>query len=79
MRVMGATVPTTKGSAMPKHVNSENEVISINQLGPGPFEGQYLLVVHDDPPPQGSGQQAPMLLDEGTRKWLLKQLNTLEL
>jgi len=63
---------------MPKYTNSENEVVSIQKLGWGPFEGQHILVIHDDPPPLGSGAEAPMLLDEGTRKWLQRQLKIME-
>lgn len=53
-----------------EHSNSESELISIDRIEAGPFEGQYLLIIHDDPPPEGTGIQAPMLLDRGTRDWL---------
>lgn len=51
------------------HVNSEGERISIEE---GTLRGEKveLLVIHDDPPPQGSGVRAPMLLDDDTRVWL---------
>ena len=63
---------------MVMHINSEGERIEIVRVGSGRFEGMPLLVIHDDPPPRGSGIQAPMLLDEGTREWLAEQLLDLE-
>ena len=61
---------------MATHVNSERERLSLVKASQPPFEGRLLLVVEDDPPPRGSGQLAPMLLDEGTAGWLLEQLST---
>lgn len=56
------------------HVNSEREKISIRKLAPGhPFAGNYLLVIHDDPRPLGTGTEAPTLLDVGTAEWLKQQ------
>lgn len=57
------------------HRNSQHERVTIERVGGGPFEGEHVLVVHDDPPPRGSGVAAPMLLDEGTRAWLREQLD----
>lgn len=56
-----------------KHTNSEGERISIE---PRPFKGKqvHCLIVWDDRPPRGTGQPAPMLLDEGTRDWLVENL-----
>lgn len=63
---------------MSVHVNSEGERIEIVPSTAPAFRGQPLLVIVDDPPPQGSGVRAPMLLDEGTRRWLLEQLTALD-
>lgn len=49
------------------HVNAENEKITLDRVMSGPFKGQHLLTIHDDPP---SHARAPMLLDEETREWL---------
>ena len=56
------------------HVNTEGERIAIERVTDGPFAGRQVLVLYDDPPPNGTGQRAPMLLDEGTRRWLLDAL-----
>ena len=52
------------------HRNSQNELITISA---GTMNGEpvELLVIHDDPPPGGTGIAAPMLFDESTRAWLL--------
>lgn len=57
-----------------EHENSEGERISIDRTI---LNGQpaLCLVIHDDPPPYGSGMPAPMLLDNGTRLWLLEKLS----
>jgi hypothetical protein len=57
------------------YINSQNEKVSIQKLTSGNFEGQFVLILWDDPPPNGSGVAAPTLLDEGMRKWLLEHLN----
>ena len=57
-----------------RYVNSEGEVLTIEKVETGPFEGQQLLVVHDDPRPRGTGIRAPMLLDDGLRAWLKETL-----
>lgn len=55
------------------HTNSEGEKIGViaGTLRDVIVE---LLVVCDDPPPEGTGVQAPMLLDVSTRKFLIEQL-----
>lgn len=63
---------------MAHYTNSEGEKISISLATSDEFEDQPLLVVHDDPPPRGTGAGAPMLLDEGTRAWLRVQLDELD-
>lgn len=57
------------------HVNSEREKITVDRVMSGPFKGQHLLVIHDDPP---STTTAPMLLDKGTRDWLRSVLDRIE-
>ena len=59
------------GELVTQHVNSEGERVSIERVLTGDFVGQLTLVVYDDPP---LGTAAPMLLDEGTRDWLLAAL-----
>lgn len=59
------------GELVTQHVNSEGERVSIERVLTGDFVGQLLLVVYDDPP---LSTTAPMLLDEGTRAWLLAAL-----
>lgn len=49
------------------HVNSERERLTIRRILDGEFAGHHILVIHDDPPPHGSGVAAPMLLDLGTQ------------
>ncbi len=57
------------------HTNSQGEQISLVRV-PDSFKGQgILLTVHDDPPPLGSGTEAPMLLDLDTWRWLQKQMS----
>lgn len=61
-----------------RHTNTQHETIEVAVAGPGPFQGAPLLVIHDDPPPVGTGTRAPMLLDAGTRRWLRAQLDRLD-
>lgn len=58
---------------MTQHRNSEGERIAIERktLRGNPV---LCLVIYDDAPPEGTGQAAPMLLDEGTRNWLREEL-----
>lgn len=49
------------------HTNSEHERLTIERTNAAGFEGQLLLVIHDDPP---FSVKAPMLLDEGTQRFL---------
>lgn len=60
------------------HVNTEGEILTVEQLVFGPYAGQWLLVVHDDPPPSGTGIRAPMLLDRGTRDALRRALDIID-
>ena len=60
------------------YTNSQNEKIELTRASTDQFKGQNLLVLHDDPPPLGSGRQAVMLLDEGTIEWLAEQLETIQ-
>ena len=57
------------------HVNGEGERISVDLVPSGKFKGERILVIHDDPPPNGTGTKAPMLLDESTVEWLLSILD----
>jgi hypothetical protein len=63
---------------MAEHFNSQGERITIDRASAGAFEGQPLLVIHDDPHPAGTGVAAPMLLDAGTRRWLRRQIDELD-
>lgn len=60
------------------HVNSEFECIEICEALLYNEEFVHVLVIHDDPPPQGSGVGAPMLLDKSTREWLKQRLEELD-
>lgn len=55
------------------HTNLEWEKISIETKA---LNGKavHCLIIWDDKPPRGTGRPAPMLLDEGTRDWLLEHL-----
>ena len=60
------------------YVNQENERIEIIKLkAPEDLEGMHVLVIHDDPPPTGTGVMAPHLLDQGTIRWLKDVLEKL--
>lgn len=64
---------------MTTYINSENEPVAIRKIGSGPFEGQYVLVIIDDPNPvTGERVEAPMLLDKGTREWLREQIDWID-
>lgn len=56
------------------HVNTENEWLTVEHVHDGEFTGYHILVIHDDPPPRGSGIAAPMLLDLGTQMALRRFL-----
>ena len=58
-----------------EHINTEQKKVSVRKLPDDFFDGQYILVIHDDPRPKGTGTQAPMLLDSGTVDWLLNILH----
>ncbi|KKN73749.1 hypothetical protein LCGC14_0396970 [marine sediment metagenome] len=60
------TVPTVED----EYWNTQRERITIERAGVHPFEGQLLLVIHDDPPPRGTSAKAIMLLDSGMIHWL---------
>lgn len=60
------------------HVNTEGEFLTVEHLAFGPYAGQWLLVVHDDPPPRGTGTRAPMLLDRGTRDALRRAFDLID-
>jgi len=54
-----------------EHVNSQGERITIERPTSGPFIGDLILVIYDDPP---LCTPAPMLLDDGTMEWLSRSL-----
>jgi hypothetical protein len=60
------------------HTNSEGEKIGI-ELAKLNGQSVLILTIFDDPPPRGTGQRAPMLLDEGLKEWLLYQLPRMEI
>lgn len=66
-----------KELTMATYFNSEGERVGIERCTAEPFVGKPLLVIYDDPPPRGTGTQAPMLLDGGTVAWLTEQLAAL--
>lgn len=52
------------------YTNSQGEQFSVC-LPPDEFRGRGLLIViHDDPPPKGTNNFAPMLLDSAMWEWL---------
>lgn len=53
------------------YVNSQQEEAAIVSPEGGEFAGQHVLVLYDDPPMR---TPAPMLLDKGTKRWLLDWL-----
>jgi hypothetical protein len=58
-----------------EHINSEGERFGIGSCPDHPQYGDnQMLVVWDDPIPQGSGIAAMALLDTGTREWLQEVL-----
>jgi len=57
-------------------LNSQREKIAIEERKLN-GEKVHCLVIYDDPWPNGTGKPAPMLLDELTRTWLIKNLNEL--
>ena len=63
-----------------EHTNIEGERITLDKIPDDKlvFAGEYVLSIWDDPPPRGKGIRAPMLLDQGTRAWLKKQLEIIE-
>ena len=65
----------SKPTTIAAHFNSQNEKISIERVVAGDFRGQLLLVIHDDHP---STTIAPMLLDDGTRLFLIEQCRELD-
>lgn len=62
----------------PEYINTQRETIKIRRAGSGRFEGRPILCIVDDPPPMGSGIEAPMLLTRGTRDWLREQFDKLD-
>lgn len=61
-----------------EHVNSEGERITLADA-PDEFPGCQVLIVHDDPPPRGSGIGAPTLITPATAAWLVKQMRAVGL
>lgn len=55
------------GGVVASHTNSERELLTIERANSEAFAGQLLLVIHDDGP---LDLKAPMLLDEGTQRFL---------
>ena len=51
-----------------EYINSQDEKIEIKLVIDGPFEGEHVLCIHDDP--DVSDTIAYHLLDKGTVKWL---------
>lgn len=59
----------SKPTTIATHFNSQGEKITIDRVGAGEFAGHLVLVIHDDAP---GWTEAPMLLDEGTRLFLIE-------
>ena len=57
-----------------EHMNSEGERMGVATCPDHPQFGDPLLVIWDDPIPQGTGIAAMALLDVGTREWLQEVL-----
>lgn len=68
---MGAVNP--KDGEVIEYINSEGEHLGIDDwlLRGEPIK---CLALHGRPRPDGSGQQARVFLDSGTRQWLIGQL-----
>lgn len=62
------------GGVVASHTNSERELLTIERANSEAFAGQFLLVIHDDPP---LAVKAPMLLDEGTQQFLRTFLDSI--
>lgn len=56
------------------HTNSQGELTTIETVDSGQFQGQLLLIIHDD---NGSAIKAPTLLDQGLAEFLRAQLDIL--
>lgn len=67
----------SKPTTIASHSNSQGEKITIERVGTGEFAGHLVLVIHDDP--VGGWTAAPMLLDEGTRLFLIEQCQELSI
>ena len=65
----------SKPTRIATHFNSQGEKITIDRVAVGEFQGQLVLVIHDDAP---GWTEAPMLLDEGTRLFLIEQCRDLD-
>ncbi len=64
------SIPTVED----EYWNTQRERITIERASVHPFDGQLLLIIHDDPPPRGTSTKAMMLLDTGTIHWLHERL-----
>ncbi len=51
-----------------RYTNDQGESLELCKAPKG-YDGIVLAVI-DDPPPRGTGTEAPMLIDSGTWKWL---------
>ncbi len=58
-----------------QYTNGNGELLTIQRATGGPWEGEPLLVVHDDPP---SAVTAPLMIDRGMIDWLREQCDRLE-
>lgn len=62
--------PGRFGHVLSTHRNDEGELATVEQVRAGEHEGDRVLCFYDEDSPV----VAPMLLDDGTRAWLLTQL-----
>lgn len=64
------SAPGRIGTVVSTHINSEGELATIERCTGGAFEGRPLLCLYDDDTPV----VAPILLDDDTRKWLVREV-----
>lgn len=71
-----ASKPEHEGKMMliSNHTNSQGELTTIETVDSGQFQGQLLLIIHDN---NGSATKAPTLLDQGLAEFLRAQLDIL--
>jgi len=65
--------PPQGWTVIAEHTNDRGERIGIAKIE-NDSTSPLLLLIWDDPPPEGTGICAPTLLDDGAIEWLRSQL-----